>query len=97
MSSTGQPSKRKFEKYETFMKELRLQKSIPILEKIYEDLKANKENLFNGSIVPYQYSSDLIISSTGIQSTRLKGSFSLNINKVGTLILQTFGFKFKRA
>ena len=61
MSSTDQPSKRKFEKYETFMKELRLQKSIPILEKIYEDLKANKENLFNGSIVPYQYSSDLII------------------------------------
>ena len=61
MSSTGQPSKRKFEKYETFMKELRLQKSIPILEKIYEDLKANKENLFDDSIVPYQYSSDLII------------------------------------
>ena len=48
------------EKYEALIKEIRLQRSIPVLEKIYEDLKTNKENLFNDSIVPFQFSSDLI-------------------------------------
>jgi len=48
------------EKYEALIKEIRLQKSIPVLEKIYEDLKSNKDNLFNDAIVPYKFSSDLI-------------------------------------
>ena len=48
------------EKYEALIKEIRLQRSIPVLEKIYEDLKSNKEDLFNDSIVPFQFSSDLI-------------------------------------
>ena len=52
--------KSKFEKYENFITEIRLQKSKEVLEKIYEDLKANKEHLFNGEVVPYQYSADLI-------------------------------------
>ena len=48
------------EKYNEFLKEIRTQKSLPVLEKIYEDLKTNKENLFNDTIVPFKFSSDLI-------------------------------------
>ena len=57
MSSQTQTSK---EKYEALLKEIRLQKSLPVLEKIYEDLKKNKENLYDDSIVPYQFSDDFI-------------------------------------
>ena len=57
MSSQTQTSK---EKYEALLKEIRLQKSLPVLEKIYEDLKKNKEHLYDDSIIPYQFSDDFI-------------------------------------
>ena len=57
MSSQTQTPK---EKYESLIKELRLQKSLPILEKIFEDLKNNKEHLYNNEIIPYKFSNDFI-------------------------------------
>ena len=48
------------EKYDALLKEIRLQKSLPVLEKIYEDLKKNKEHLYDDSIIPYQFSDDFI-------------------------------------
>ena len=48
------------EKYESLIKDLRLQKSVQALEKIYQDLQSNKENIFNDAIVPYKFSSDFI-------------------------------------
>ena len=57
MSSNEQTSK---EKYESLLNEIRTKKTLPILEKIYEDLKNNKDNLFNNEIVPFQFSNDFI-------------------------------------
>ena len=48
------------EKYEALLKEIRTQKSIPILEKIYDDLKTNKDGLFNDAIIPFKFSTDFI-------------------------------------
>lgn len=48
------------EKYESLIKEIREQKSISVLEKIYEDLKQNKSSLFDNNVVPLQYSNDLL-------------------------------------
>ena len=48
------------EKYEALLKEIRTQKTIPVLEKIYEDLKTNKDNLFNDAIIPFKFSTDFI-------------------------------------
>ena len=59
MSTETQTQKPK-EKYEDLLKEIRLQKSIPVLEKIYDDLKINKDNLFNDAIIPFKFSTDFI-------------------------------------
>ena len=48
------------EKYDALLKEIRLQKSLSSLEKIYEDLKANKSSLYNNDIVPFKFSEDLL-------------------------------------
>ena len=57
MSTQAQTPK---EKYNALLKEIRLQKSLPVLEKIYEDLKQNKEHLYDDSIIPFQFSDDFI-------------------------------------
>ena len=59
MSAETQPQTPK-EKYEALLKEIRTQKTIPVLEKIYEDLKTNKDNLFNDAIIPFKFSTDFI-------------------------------------
>ena len=48
------------EKYESLLKEIRTQKSISVLEKIYEDLKQNKSSLYDNNVVPFQFSNDLL-------------------------------------
>ena len=48
------------EKYDSLLKEIRTQKSISVLEKIYEDLKQNKSSLFDNNVVPFQYTNDLL-------------------------------------
>ena len=48
------------EKYDALLKEIRIQKSLSVLEKIYEDLKANKSSLYDNNKVPFQFSNDLI-------------------------------------
>ena len=48
------------EKYNEFLKEIRTQKSLPVLEKIYEDLKANREHLYDNNIVPFEFSDDFV-------------------------------------
>ena len=48
------------EKYTALLKEIRTQKSLPVLEKIYEDLKQNKEHLYDDTVVPFQFSDDFI-------------------------------------
>ena len=57
MSSQPQTPK---EKYDALLKEIRLQKSLPVLMKIYEDLKLNKEHLYDDAVVPFQFSDDFI-------------------------------------
>ena len=47
------------EKYDSLLKEIRTQKSISVLEKIYEVLKENKSSLFDNNVVPIQFSNDL--------------------------------------
>ena len=47
-------------KYEELIKELRVQKSLSALEKIYEDLKSNKDSLYDNNVIPFQYSDDLL-------------------------------------
>ena len=59
MSTEAQPPTSK-EKYATLLKEIRTQKTLPVLKKIYDDLKTNKDNLYNDAIVPFQFSSDFI-------------------------------------
>ena len=59
MSTEAQPPTSK-EKYAALLKEIRTQKTLPVLEKIYDDLKTNKDNLYNDAIVPFQFSSDFI-------------------------------------
>ena len=48
------------EKYEALMKEIRLQKSLASLEKIYEDLKSNKDSLYDFEVVPFEFSENLL-------------------------------------
>ena len=48
------------EKYNEFLKEIRTQKSLPVLEKIYEDLKANREHLYDNNVVPFEFSDDFV-------------------------------------
>ena len=57
MSSKPQTPK---EKYDALLKEIRIQKSLPVLEKIYDDLKQNKEHLYDDLIIPFQFSNDFI-------------------------------------
>ena len=48
------------EKYSALLKEIRIQKSLPVLEKIYEDLKQNKDHLYDDTVIPFQFSDDFI-------------------------------------
>ncbi len=48
------------EKYEGLLNEIRLQKSLSVLEKIYEDLKTNKDSLYDNNVIPFQFSDDLL-------------------------------------
>ena len=48
------------EKYEAILKEIRTQKSISVLEKIYEDLKQNKTSLYDNNKIPFEFSNDLL-------------------------------------
>ena len=48
------------EKYDTLLKEIRTQKSMSSLEKIYEDLKQNKSSLYDNNKIPFQFSNDLL-------------------------------------
>ena len=57
MSSNEQTPK---EKYESLLNEIRTKKTLQVLEKIYEDLKNNKDNLYNNEIVPFKFSTDFI-------------------------------------
>ena len=58
--STQPQSQTPKDKYKDLLKEIRLQKSLPVLEKIYEDLKQNKEHLYDDSVIPFQFSDDLV-------------------------------------
>jgi hypothetical protein len=62
MSSSEEPKKEQTpkEKYNEFLKEIRTQKSLPVLEKIYEDLKANREHLYDNNVVPFEFSDDFV-------------------------------------
>lgn len=48
------------EKYNKFISDIRKEKNIANLNLIYEDLKENKDNLFENDSVPFQFSNDLI-------------------------------------
>jgi hypothetical protein len=48
------------DKYNTLLKEIREQKSLPVLEKIYEDLKQNKASLLDDNVIPFSFSDGLI-------------------------------------
>ena len=67
------------EKYDALLKEIRLQKSLPSLEKIYEDLKANKSSLYDNNVVPFQFSNDLIWL---LQNNLIKIDTQLDIYKL---------------
>ena len=58
--STQPQSQTPKDKYKDLLKEIRLQKSLPVLEKIYEDLKQNKEHLYDDSVIPFQFSDDFV-------------------------------------
>ena len=62
MSSSTEPKKEQTpkEKYDSLLKEIRMQKSLPCLEKIYEDLKQNREHLYDNDVVPLEFSNDFI-------------------------------------
>ena len=48
------------EKYDALLKEIRIQKSLPVLLKIYDDLKENKSHLYDDTVIPFQFSDDFI-------------------------------------
>ena len=48
------------DKYNALLKEIREQKSLPVLEKIYEDLKQNKASLLDDNVIPFSFSDGLI-------------------------------------
>ena len=48
------------EKYDGLLKELHQQKSLQVLEKIYEDLNQNKASLLDNIVIPYDFSDGLI-------------------------------------
>lgn len=48
------------EKYDVILKEILSQRSLHFLEKIYDALTNNKEQLYNDEIIPYQFSNDFI-------------------------------------
>ena len=57
MSSLSEIQK---EKYDSLLKEIRVQKSKQVLVNIYEDLLQNKNNLYDDNIIPFQFSSYFI-------------------------------------
>ena len=62
MSSLEEPKKEQTpkEKYDSLLKEIRMQKSLPCLEKIYEDLKQNRDHLYDNDVIPFDFSNDFI-------------------------------------
>ena len=62
MSSSEEPKKEQTpkEKYDSLLKEIRMQKSLPCLEKIYEDLKQNRDHLYDNDVIPFDFSNDFI-------------------------------------
>ena len=61
------------------LKEIRVQKSLPALEKIYEDLKQNKSYLYDNNVIPYQFSNDLLWF---LQNNFIKTDTQLDIYKL---------------
>ncbi len=66
-------------KYDDLLKEIRVQKSLPALEKIYEDLKQNKSYLYDNNVIPYQFSNDLLWF---LQNNFIKTDTQLDIYKL---------------
>ena len=62
MSSQQEPKKEPTpkEKYDSLLKEIRTQKSLPCLEKIYEDLKQNRDHLYDNDVISLEFSDDFI-------------------------------------
>ena len=48
------------DKYTKLFQELRLAKNVSNLQKIYNDLVENKNNLLNNDVIPFQFTNDLI-------------------------------------
>ena len=48
------------EKYTKLLQEIRASKNLTNLQKIYDNIKANQQNILDNDVVPFQFTNDLI-------------------------------------
>ena len=83
------------EKYDALMKEIRTQKSLASLEKIYEDLKSNKDSLYDVDVIPFEFSENLLwfLNNNIIKVDMQLDIFKLYIDGLFTLKCNPEGFE----